>query len=77
MEVVKARNLIIGKGRPKICVPIVAATREEILDEAGALAGMPVDLAEWRVDWYEDAMDLPKVLETAGMAREILGDTPF
>ena len=77
MEVVKARNLIIGKGRPKICVPIVAATREEILDEAGALAGMPVDLAEWRVDWYEDAMDLPKVLVTAGMAREILGDTPF
>lgn len=77
MEVVKARNIIIGKGRPKVCVPIVAATREEILGEAGAFASLPVDLAEWRVDWYEDALDLSKVLETAGELRECLGDTPL
>lgn len=77
MEVVKARNVIIGKGRPKICVPIVAATQEEILKEAGLMVNLPADLVEWRADWYEDAADLPKVLETGEKLREILGDVPL
>lgn len=41
MEVVKVRNVIIGKGRPKICVPIVAMTREEIFGEARAFVSLP------------------------------------
>ena len=34
MGTVTVRNLTIGQGIPKICIPIVAATREEILEEA-------------------------------------------
>ena len=41
MEVVKVRNVIIGKGRPKICVPIVAMTREEIFGEARGVCSVP------------------------------------
>ena len=77
MEVVKVRNVIIGKGRPKICVPIVAMTREEIFGEARAFVSLPVDLVEWRVDWYEDVADVSKVLDTAGVLRKILGDMPL
>ena len=40
MEPVKARNVIIGKGRPKICVPIVAVTAGEIFEEARLLAAL-------------------------------------
>ena len=54
MEPVKARNVIIGKGRPKICVPIVAVTAGEIFEEARLLAERSIDIAEWRADWYED-----------------------
>ena len=38
MKTVQVRNVIIGEGRPKICVPIVGQTKEEILTEAGSFA---------------------------------------
>ena len=34
MNTVKVRNIEIGAGIPKICVPIVGVTREEILAAA-------------------------------------------
>ena len=49
MNTVKVRNITIGEGRPKICVPIVGKTREEILKEAATFSSLPVDVAEWRV----------------------------
>ena len=72
MNTIKVRNVIIGKGRPKICVPIVAAAQEEILDTAAGFCHLAADLVEWRADWYEDVNDLSRVLETAGRLREIL-----
>ena len=54
MKTVQVRNVIIGEGRPKICVPIVGQTKEEILTEAGSFAEFPIDVVEWRADWYED-----------------------
>lgn len=77
MNTIKVRNVIIGKGRPKICVPIVAAAQEEILDTAAGFCHLAADLVEWRADWYEDVNDLSRVLETAGKLREILGEIPL
>ena len=31
MNTVKVRNVVLGEGMPKICVPIVGITKEEIL----------------------------------------------
>ena len=31
MNIVKVRNVIFGEGRPKICVPIVGITKDEII----------------------------------------------
>ena len=39
------RNLTIGKGIPKICVPLTGITQEEILTEAGRLEQFPADPA--------------------------------
>ena len=77
MNTVKVRNITIGEGRPKICVPIVGKTREEILKEASTFSALPVDVAEWRVDWYEDIFDFEKVEETAKQLREVLGEMPI
>ncbi|MCI8515597.1 MAG: type I 3-dehydroquinate dehydratase [Hungatella sp.] len=77
METIKVRNLVIGEGRPKICVPIVGKSREEILCAAGNLTETEAELAEWRADWYEEVSDFSKVLDTAGALRDILGDLPF
>lgn len=65
MKTVQVRNITLGEGRPKICVPIVGQTKDDILLEAGTFARIPVDVVEWRVDWFEDVFDTDKVLDVA------------
>lgn len=77
MKPVEVRNIKIGEGIPKICVPIVEKTRQSIVEEAENFKMLPVDVAEWRVDWYEDVFETEKVLETAKYLRETLGDIPL
>ena len=50
MKTVQVRNITLGEGRPKICVPIVGQTKDDILLEAGTFARIPVDVVEWRAD---------------------------
>ena len=77
MTPVKVRNISIGEGIPKICVPIVGITREEIITEAKSFSSIPVDLVEWRVDWFEQVFDLEKVLGLLKELREVLGELPL
>lgn len=77
MNTVQIRNITIGEGRPKICVPIVGRTAEDIFAEAKNILDLPVDLVEWRVDWYEDVFTIDKVQKTAEGLRDILGDIPL
>ena len=77
MNPVVVRNVAIGEGIPKICVPIVGKTREEILDAAKKILPIGADVVEWRVDWYEDIFDFEKVEETAKQLREALGEIPI
>ena len=77
MNTVKVRNIEIGAGIPKICVPIVGVTREEILAAAETIKSTKADVVEWRVDWYEDIFDFAKTEETVKALREVLGETPI
>ena len=61
MKAVEVRNIKIGEGIPKICVPIVGVTKEDIINEAKTFENIPVDVVEWRVDWFEGVFDFAKV----------------
>lgn len=74
---VVVRNIEIGSGMPKVCVPIVEKTREDILSTAKAICSTEADLVEWRADWYEDVSAFSEVIKTADMLRSILGGTPL
>lgn len=74
---VKVRNVEIGTGKPKICVSNIGVTKEEILALTKKYTNIPMDVMEWRVDWYEDVTDAAKVIETAKEIRELLGEIPF
>lgn len=74
---VVVRNIEIGSGMPKVCVPIVEETREDILSTAKAICSTEADLVEWRADWYEDVSAFSEVIKTADMLRSILGETPL
>ena len=77
MNTVKIRNIEIGSGLPKICAPIVGTTKEDIMAEAENIGRLPVDIAEWRVDWFEHAFNFSKVEDVLRDLRAILGETPL
>lgn len=76
MNTVKVRNLEIGAGKPKIIVPIVGVTKEEIINEAKTFDSIPVDVVEWRVDWFEGVEDFNQVEDVLKELREVLKDIP-
>ena len=46
MNTVKIRDIEIGAGAPKIIVPIVGITKEDIIEEAKTFDSIPVDVVE-------------------------------
>ena len=42
-NIVEVRNLKLGEGIPKICVPLVGKTNEEIIEEAKFLVKKKVE----------------------------------
>lgn len=77
MNPVKVRNVEIGTGMPKICVPIAERTKEAVLEAAVRIKKTEAHVAEWRVDWYEDIFDFCKTRETLEKLRCVLGEMPL
>ncbi|MGM9537097.1 MAG: type I 3-dehydroquinate dehydratase [Candidatus Onthomonas sp.] len=77
MEPVIVRGLSIGTGRPKIIVPVLGETLEQLLAEAEQVKSVPADLAEWRLDWYDGVENTDELLEAAKSLRETLGELPI
>lgn len=77
MNTVKIRDIEIGAGAPKIIVPIVGVTKEDIIEEAKTFDSIPIDVVEWRVDWFEDVFDFAKVEDVLKDLREVLGNIPL
>ncbi len=74
---IKVRNIKIGEGAPKICVPLVAKSKDGFLESAKELKGIKLDLVELRVDHFEEVENLESVKQLAKALREILGETPI
>ena len=77
MNTVKVRNVEIGAGIPKIIVPIVGVTHEAIVEEAKTFNSIPVDVVEWRVDWFENVFEFDKVEAVLKDLRNALGEIPI
>lgn len=73
----KIREMELGSGRPKICVPITGKAQEDVLKEAELAKQAGADLIEWRADYYQDVMDIEKTVEMAEALRKCVGDMPI
>ena len=76
MKTVKVRNLVIGEGKPKICVPLIGDA-VSVLQTAEGVKKSRADLAEWRIDTDTDPDNEKQILQTAEKLRSILGDMPL
>ncbi len=77
MTTVKIRDIEIGTGTPKIIVPIVGKTKEEIITQAKSFDSIPLDVVEWRADWFDGVSDFAQVKDVLTDLREVLGNTPI
>ncbi|MHA6253366.1 type I 3-dehydroquinate dehydratase [Oceanobacillus sp. CAU 1775] len=66
-----------GRGMPVICCPITGETEEEILEQCKIISESGAELAEWRVDFYEYALNIEDVLEKLAKVRLTLKDLPI
>ena len=72
MSCVTVRGCCIGKGRPKVIIPIVERTETAILEKAAAFSTLRADCVEWRVDLFEEARDLSAVVHCLAKLRVAL-----
>lgn len=77
MNILKIRNLELGTGMPAICVSNTGKTKEEILSLTRKYLELPMDIMEWRADWYENIDDINKAKDILIDIRNILGDRPL
>lgn len=75
MKTITIKNVTIGEGTPKIIVPLMSTTEENLLQEVEAVKSLKPDIIEWRVDVYEDVENLDLVSEMASKLRSALPDT--
>ena len=76
-KTVKVGDLILGDGSPKICVPITGRGKDQIVEQAQAIAQAAPDLAEWRVDYLEEAGGKKDIIDILVAIRNALGDIPL
>ncbi|MGY3779542.1 type I 3-dehydroquinate dehydratase [Isobaculum melis] len=77
MKTVTVKNVTLGEGAPKICVPMVGKTAEALCEEAKMLLSVDLDIIEWRVDFFEQVTDLVAVEAVAKEIRALLPETPI
>jgi 3-dehydroquinate dehydratase I len=58
LEIIKIKDILIGEGNPKICVPLNGRTEQEIMSQLSDALKDPCDLLEWRADFYLAASDM-------------------
>ena len=70
MSSITIRGCCIGAGRPKVILPIVARTEDDILREARRLSALKADCIGWRAGWFSGEKPLPVTFRTKAAGGE-------
>ena len=76
-HMIQVRNMTLGEGLPKICIPLTDSDLNDLKHSAQTLLNSPFDFVEWRADFYTGFQDEQKRAEALAVLREILGDIPI
>jgi len=74
---VKVKNIIIGEGTPKICIPVLGKTYDEILKSAKSAKDHQPDIIEWRADWYDGVFSDADLTDVLKKLRSYFEETPL
>lgn len=71
------KGRVFGEGKPLVCVPVMAGTKEKIVEEVRGLAGRGTDMVEWRVDAFSRVESMNAIREVLTELAPIVRDTVF
>lgn len=57
MRICKVKNITIGEGMPKVCVPVINRNHQDIIAELMRLEKLDIDLIELRIDYFADLLN--------------------
>ncbi len=77
MNPILIKNIKIGEGIPKVCLPIVGHTQYEIISQAMTIAALKPDIVEFRADWYDAVFEYETVLDMLKQVRKLIGNLPL
>lgn len=77
MNPIVIRNVKIGEGIPKVCLPIVGHTQYEITSQAMTIASLKPDIVEFRADWYDECTNKENLIEMLMLIRKLINRTPL
>lgn len=76
MNVVEVKNVRIGEGATKICVPMVAPTDYDVEVQIRTIRKSKTDLVEFRADCYDDCLDMDALIRVLEKIHEKLSEFP-
>lgn len=76
MKTVIVKDVTLGSGRPKIIVPLVGHTEQQLFEEIKAIQEIECDLVEWRADFFDKVEDTDKVIEVSQQITKLLKNKP-
>jgi 3-dehydroquinate dehydratase, type I len=77
MNPIVVKNVKIGEGIPKVCLPIVGHTQYEIVSQAMTIVSLKPDIVEFRIDWLDSIYEMETVLEMLKQVRKLIGNIPL
>lgn len=75
-KVVKVKNVKIGDGIPKICIPITDSDLDSVRKSLELIKSSSCDFIEWRADFYPNMADPEVRIKVMTMFRTMLGNMP-
>ena len=77
MKNVIIKQTILGRGMPKICAPLVEKDYESLIHQAASFTEQPVDIAEWRADWFDSILEPDTLDQVLPGLESALKDIPL
>lgn len=75
-SVITIRNMRLGEGLPKICVPLTDHDLDSLVQSVRRLSGTAYDFVEWRADHFDGLTDEAARFEALKALRDELGNIP-
>jgi 3-dehydroquinate dehydratase I len=77
LNVVTVNGVSIGKGIPKVIIPLMGTTLEELKLEIATVKQEQPDIIEWRVDALNEANNIHAVLHALSEIKPLLEEVPL